>query len=743
MQTNTKATTGYLLAFFLGGVGAHHFYYKNYIRGIIYLLFFWTGVPAILGWIDMSFVNKWTVRQNGHVQVRNSSTPRVENRSERLMAESGAISTKTQEPVREYMTPARAKEEALKAVLAKVDEEPPKTERSSSSPEDELIVENRSINSIVAPASKTVVVHSVVESPPIRTIPPPTKPTDPGTKTAAVSIGPNPTEAGQTQENAAIQKTTSFLKDTLVFYRVKDVVLPEYAHLKTPKNINDELNRIKTPKKTTSQQDGFVIEYSYGHSYEGFVKDSMNNAESRWAKTKEIPFQSYWPTFENLDKPKLRWYLYWREQVLKNNYLEVDLSYIFIFVYELMNYSFNRSAAFNVSMMVRLLDNYKEQHPKLSKYLHEWLADMLYELDENDLAATWSKKQAQSPKLYGIIEEDAEQLSSLPISVWKPYIRSHRETEFYLKHKAKVNKKFKQSLPLIEKAYELEGTTLLEKWFEVEKVRTIRHLFNGAVVGRAYDPIHVHVTEFHPTQELKNVAYNLLRLSENVVRLESGEKRQIKADEELLPEGVKAEMMQLSERFKKVQGKSATSKGSTIPVAPPKERAKVVEVEKTTTAEPEIEFDWQEIEAKNKALRKLQERIDDGEEDQDGNTNKDASNTTSPTNTNPQPSAVPSEKSLEDVIGDDTEDVAEFVSSLSPVEKEFVDRFEDGEMTEEQAKSFAKDNSMMLGFFLTKLNEKANQHLGDTLVEETDEGYEIIEDYKDVVLIVRSVGIEN
>lgn len=743
MQTNTKATTGCLLAFFLGGVGAHHFYYKNYIRGIVYLLFFWTGVPVILGWIDMSFVNKWTARQNGHLQVMNSPPPRVENKSDRLMAEPGAVSTTTQETVREYMTPARAKEEALKAGLAKADEESPKTESSSSSPETEPIVENRAINSPVAPTSKPVAVQPVVESPPIRTTPPKTRSTDPWTKTAAVSIEPNPTEAGQTQGNAAIQKTASFLKDTMVFYRVKDIVLPEYAHLKTPKNINDELNRIKTPKKTGSRQEGFVIEYSYGHSYENFVKESMENAESRWAKTKEIPFQSYWPTFENLDKPKLRWYLYWREQVLKDNYLEVDLSYIFIFVYELMNYSFNRSAAFNVSMMVRLLDNYKEQHPKLPKYLHEWLADMLYELGENEMAAKWSKKQAQTPKLYGIIEEDAEQLSSLPISVWKPYIRTHRETEFYLKHKSKVNKKFKQSLPLIEKAYEREGTSLLEKWFEVKKVRTIRHLFNGAVVGRARDPIHVHVTEVHPTQELKNVAYNLLKLSENVVRLESGEKRQIKTDEELLPEGLKEEMMQLSVRFKKVQEKSATSKGSAIPVAPPEEKAKDLQIKDTEPVETTIKFDWREIEEKNKALRDLQARIDDSEEDAIKEVNNGLDLSSASINSNTQPSTVPSVASIAETLSDDEEDIAALVSSMSTLEKEFVSQFEDLEMTEETAKSFAKDNSTMLGFFLTKLNEKANQHLGDTLVEETEEGYEIIEDYGDVVLLVRSVGVEN
>lgn len=734
MQKNTTASTGYLLAFFLGGVGAHHFYYQNYVRAFSYLLMFWTGVPVVLGWIDMLFVKKWTARQNGHIQVTNTAKPFVENKTKQPTIPPKEISNVAPEPVHEHPIHATTKDENLEEENIKEEAEFKQTEPVTTSHEDDLIVEKETSNQPDHSDSNMITVPSSAVTP-INT--------EGREESVAISTEPVSTKAKKAKKDRAMKKTTSFLKDTLVFYQAKDIILPEYEHLKTPKHIINDLNRIKLPKKTTSRHDNFVIEVSYGFNEEEFVKDSMRNAESRGPKTKEIPFQSYWPTFRNLDKPRLRWYLHWREQVLKGNYLEVDLSYIFLFVYELINYSFNRNAAFNVSMMVRLLNNYKDQHPKLANYMNEWLADMLYELEEDELAAPWSKKQTQTPKLYQILEEDSAELSSLPISIWKPYIRTKRETEFYASHKTKVNKKFKQTLPLIEKAYELEGATLLEKWFEVKKVRTIRHLYNSAVIGRNREPIHVYVTEIHPTEELKSVVHNLLRLSENVVRLESGEKRQIKVDEELLPEGLKEEMIQLSTRFKKVQEKSSTSKGSTIPAAPLKEESKKIEVEKATSVDPVIEFDWQEIEEKNKALRKLQAKIDDGEEGPSEQVNKTVVVSTTSVDSIPQLPEVPSLESLDDLLEDDTEDLAEFVSSMSPVEKEFVSRFKDGDMTEETAKNFAKENSEMLGFFLTKLNEKANQHLGDTLIEETDAGYEIIEDYEDVVLMVRSVGVEN
>ena len=41
-----------LFAIFLGGIGVHKFYVKEYGWGVIYLLFCWTYIPAILGIIE-------------------------------------------------------------------------------------------------------------------------------------------------------------------------------------------------------------------------------------------------------------------------------------------------------------------------------------------------------------------------------------------------------------------------------------------------------------------------------------------------------------------------------------------------------------------------------------------------------------------------------------------------------------------------------------------------------------------
>ena len=45
-------TLGGVLAIFTGTIGLHKFYMGQWKQGLVYLLFFWTGVPTVLGIMD-------------------------------------------------------------------------------------------------------------------------------------------------------------------------------------------------------------------------------------------------------------------------------------------------------------------------------------------------------------------------------------------------------------------------------------------------------------------------------------------------------------------------------------------------------------------------------------------------------------------------------------------------------------------------------------------------------------------
>src|SRR5579864_7211388 len=51
LNGRTKTTAG-LLAICLGGLGVHKFYLGRNIQGVFYLLFCWTFIPAIIGFLE-------------------------------------------------------------------------------------------------------------------------------------------------------------------------------------------------------------------------------------------------------------------------------------------------------------------------------------------------------------------------------------------------------------------------------------------------------------------------------------------------------------------------------------------------------------------------------------------------------------------------------------------------------------------------------------------------------------------
>ena len=58
-----------LLAFFLGGLGFHKFYANKAGAGILYLLFCWTTIPAIIGFIETIIALCKPADVNGNINV--------------------------------------------------------------------------------------------------------------------------------------------------------------------------------------------------------------------------------------------------------------------------------------------------------------------------------------------------------------------------------------------------------------------------------------------------------------------------------------------------------------------------------------------------------------------------------------------------------------------------------------------------------------------------------------------------
>lgn len=119
------------------------------------------------------------------------------------------------------------------------------------------------------------------------------------------------------------------------------------------------------------------ISYSSGHSgsADKFIQDAKKAVNQRGAAVAHVPFMSYWPTYDSMTNSQLKWYFYWRSMVRDGKYPDTDLSYIFVFVYELINNVGVKDARDGFEQLRRVWLSYRDRHPKLDNYLIDWLFD--------------------------------------------------------------------------------------------------------------------------------------------------------------------------------------------------------------------------------------------------------------------------------------------------------------------------------------------------------------------------------
>lgn len=254
------------------------------------------------------------------------------------------------------------------------------------------------------------------------------------------------------------------------FYDEDNIILDKYKDLKTPNYILIQINEQLYPTKDIYFLDD-MIELS-----NKFKDKYLNNADF-------FPFNSYWAQIRDLNEYQLKWYLYWRKEFLNNNVLDTDISYIFIFAYELICYTFNSNASFNISALERLYNSYKDLYPKLANYLPEWIDDMLsevgyyYNLNDNDI------EKVEDDSLVNSLTTINE-LDKININTWRKHysesksdLTNRQLTLLY--GNQKFNNKFKKYAGSLAKYYIDNKIDIIQKWFEIKVITEKKRLFNS------------------------------------------------------------------------------------------------------------------------------------------------------------------------------------------------------------------------------------------------------------------------
>lgn len=117
-----------------------------------------------------------------------------------------------------------------------------------------------------------------------------------------------------------------------------------------------------------------------------------------------VPFSEYFPVYRSMNTAQLRSYFTFRKLIRRGEYPDVGLSYIFVYIYEILMQIGIENPNIGLDILKNLKDAYSFSQPKVIRYLDLWMQDyvvyyrltnrvgefFIQEKQEDDLAALLS-----------------------------------------------------------------------------------------------------------------------------------------------------------------------------------------------------------------------------------------------------------------------------------------------------------------------------------------------------------------
>lgn len=135
-----------------------------------------------------------------------------------------------------------------------------------------------------------------------------------------------------------------------------------------------QMRRIAKENHTYLETDPAIF-YKQGKFMENFVDDYEYTGE----------FFRYYPTYQSMNDQQLRGYFTWRTRVRQGTIVRTSLSFVFVYIYELINGIGTVTPMDGYTKLKTLWDYYGPIDPKINRYMALWLKDYViyYNLDRS------------------------------------------------------------------------------------------------------------------------------------------------------------------------------------------------------------------------------------------------------------------------------------------------------------------------------------------------------------------------
>lgn len=334
-----------------------------------------------------------------------------------------------------------------------------------------------------------------------------------------------------------------------------------------------------------------------GNSYTKFFVDMKKYADVVGKKVEFVPFMQYWPTYDSMDCRQRAWYFYWRTQVRKGEYPDTDLSYIFVYIYELLSGCGWSQASDGYSRLMSIWMSYRERFPKLDYYLFGWIFDFsrFYQLDFTMPEICNLQLPGQTVIRDFLLDQHSkEQPLRLPFTlICSLCDYSIMGSKFYKDgHQQLMQEAIPRVVALADAVLLKEkGQGMLAIYGPNRPRKQSYYAFQSAVCPEANKRIDLSVKAYSVNTRLRNYVNQLVRYSENVLRSLYGYRGRLRGVE------LEPELASLVESFLK------------------KEYTPIENTEKAPPKQVEVKLDFDSIaslRAQSDAVRDALEVTDEG-----------------------------------------------------------------------------------------------------------------------------------
>ncbi|WP_339295286.1 TerB N-terminal domain-containing protein [Paenibacillus sp. FSL W7-1279] len=355
----------------------------------------------------------------------------------------------------------------------------------------------------------------------------------------------------------------------------QDVSLPDKQSVMLNQE-QEPMNPVAPTKKSLIVKPQQPLDMNWDEDFRYVTKEQQFVQKARelaWHVEGEAPFvafKSYWPTYDQMASDQFKWYFYWREEVRSGRYPDTDLSYLFVYFYELIHGVGWSDPLQGYELMEQAWIAYRKRYTKLDTYLREWLYDFMI---VHGLDMPIRETYQRFPRVLSSELKEKEwkrRFSLQPVKLtWELLLDlldyDVEKSRFYQESGRKDLEQYAPKVIALVDSYwaKIKGHRFIDH-FQPRPRQVKRHLFRSAVYdhglyGRNVVLTVVSLSEYAP---LRSYITALVRLTENKLRELRGFKGRLRG-----PDVVDPEIVEIITRYlkKEIQEQIEAQRRQAIP----------------------------------------------------------------------------------------------------------------------------------------------------------------------------------